>query len=432
MRPTRSPTLLLQMIGRGLRNAPGKDKAIIFDHAGLANDHGHPDGHWPWSLHGGAAKARRAAMTRGPRRCPECKEVRAERVEVCSCGYEFPTGREIGEFDGVLTEVRGVVPEGCVTRDRFAKEIGSTFNTVVKMIQNGMPVVSGYVPLIEARVWVNENYLSNQRPPSEPGEWMSAHAFFARYGISSGAKLKMKKMGFDKFAANGWINREAGDKWMRENWRSPNTPPVNVSDKSEYEMPHKFAKRVGVSASLIKTLVKRGMPAANNGWPHTKTAEAWFKAEYTSNQNACGLEMPEQCESQLSFSKRYGVSDGVVAGWVKRGMPVERNGWVRVPVCKTWVARNWRPRGKPPIDVACSADYESRVAFGTRIGRSGVMVKNYCERGLPCASNGWVHIQRGLEWVRDNTDIKIPASAWPKKAAKSKRNRPPDELRPGL
>ncbi len=29
-----------------------------------------------------------------------------------------------------------------------------------------------------------------------------------------------------------------------------------------------------------------------------------------------------------------------------------------------------------------------------------------------CAGNGWIHVYKGLCWVRDNTKIKIPDSAW--------------------
>ena len=65
------------------------------------------------------------------------------------------------------------------------------------------------------------------------------------------------------------------------------------------------------------------------------------------------------------------------------------------------------------MDVSSPKEYEPRGMFCMRLGFSDAWASVYAKRGLPCASNGWVHIQRGLEWVRDNTDIEIPPEAWP-------------------
>ena len=49
-RPTKSLGKFLQMIGRGLRVAPGKEFCIIIDHVGNVQEHGLPDQHRHWTL----------------------------------------------------------------------------------------------------------------------------------------------------------------------------------------------------------------------------------------------------------------------------------------------------------------------------------------------------------------------------------------------
>jgi len=55
-RPTKSVALYLQMVGRVLRTAPGKQGAIILDHAGNVIEHGPPHIERTWTLQGAAKK----------------------------------------------------------------------------------------------------------------------------------------------------------------------------------------------------------------------------------------------------------------------------------------------------------------------------------------------------------------------------------------
>lgn len=52
VRPTKSLSLYLQMVGRGLRPAEGKDRAIILDHADCVAVHGFPEQDRIWTLKG--------------------------------------------------------------------------------------------------------------------------------------------------------------------------------------------------------------------------------------------------------------------------------------------------------------------------------------------------------------------------------------------
>lgn len=49
-RPTMSLSKYLQMVGRGLRPAPGKEHLILIDHVGNVTEHGLPDGRRKWTL----------------------------------------------------------------------------------------------------------------------------------------------------------------------------------------------------------------------------------------------------------------------------------------------------------------------------------------------------------------------------------------------
>lgn len=92
-RPTKSLALFLQQVGRALRTFPGKDQAIIADHAGNAFTHGLPDDRRTWSLEGRRARAKSSAPTDATsiHACPQCYRVTYSQVRDCpGCGFEFP------------------------------------------------------------------------------------------------------------------------------------------------------------------------------------------------------------------------------------------------------------------------------------------------------------------------------------------------------
>jgi superfamily II DNA or RNA helicase len=83
LRPTKSLALYLQQIGRALRPAPGKDRAVVLDHAGNVFRHGMPDLEHAWTLEGRPKKKGKALV----RRCPECGAVIAISAHECpECG----------------------------------------------------------------------------------------------------------------------------------------------------------------------------------------------------------------------------------------------------------------------------------------------------------------------------------------------------------
>lgn len=108
LRPTQSLSLCRQQIGRVLRPSPGKDRAIILDHAGNVLRHGLPTDDIEWTLEGSAAKRKKAAEKNEVqiRQCPQCYVVH-EPAPVCpGCGHVYEgKPREIAYNPGTLEEL---------------------------------------------------------------------------------------------------------------------------------------------------------------------------------------------------------------------------------------------------------------------------------------------------------------------------------------
>lgn len=109
LRPTQSLGLYLQQVGRALRPAPGKDRALILDHVGNCLRHGLPDDQREWTLDG-LPKTFRAANDNEPdvtvKQCEKCFAVFKPSLVCPACGHvHAPKAREIQQNDGELEEV---------------------------------------------------------------------------------------------------------------------------------------------------------------------------------------------------------------------------------------------------------------------------------------------------------------------------------------
>ena len=82
LRPTMSPTLYVQMVGRGMRVAEGKEDCLVLDFAGNVANHGPITAVEP-NRKGGGGKPTKT--------CPECDEIMGAASKTCpNCGYEYP------------------------------------------------------------------------------------------------------------------------------------------------------------------------------------------------------------------------------------------------------------------------------------------------------------------------------------------------------
>ncbi len=87
LRPTQSPGLFVQQVGRGSRRAPGKTDCLVLDFAGNTLRHGPVDQVKAW-----VPSAKQPGPQAAPTRtCPDCQTILAIAVRTCpECGHEFP------------------------------------------------------------------------------------------------------------------------------------------------------------------------------------------------------------------------------------------------------------------------------------------------------------------------------------------------------
>lgn len=110
LRPTASLGLYLQQVGRALRPAPGKSRALILDHVGNCIRHGLPDDEWEWSLDGvkrfGGERREQDERGERTRQCPKCYAVHAPLPRCPHCGHEFDRNMSAPErIEGNLMEI---------------------------------------------------------------------------------------------------------------------------------------------------------------------------------------------------------------------------------------------------------------------------------------------------------------------------------------
>jgi superfamily II DNA or RNA helicase len=133
LRPTQSTGLWLQQTGRCLRAFPGKQRAIILDHAGNTHRHGLPTEHREWSLAGEHRDQQRRRVhppVASARICGECFAANNSARSTCAnCGAAFLVKpRKVQHVAGELEEVT-------VVDRRRPINPASSFNGLVKLGQ---------------------------------------------------------------------------------------------------------------------------------------------------------------------------------------------------------------------------------------------------------------------------------------------------------
>jgi DNA repair protein RadD len=85
MRPTESCGLYVQIVGRGMRTAPGKADCLVLDYAGNALRHGPIDAVNP------DRKPSKGDGVAPAKECPQCSMIIHAALRSCpGCGFEFP------------------------------------------------------------------------------------------------------------------------------------------------------------------------------------------------------------------------------------------------------------------------------------------------------------------------------------------------------
>lgn len=110
LRPTMSRALYSQMVGRGLRVSPGKQKCIILDHVGNFFIHGHPLDDYQWNFEGREKRAHARKKELELRLCPDLGYLYCAKPNCIGCEHN-KTGRkrrEIKQIDAELVEAPSI------------------------------------------------------------------------------------------------------------------------------------------------------------------------------------------------------------------------------------------------------------------------------------------------------------------------------------
>lgn len=168
LRPTMSPVLHVQMIGRGLRTTPNKKDCLVLDFAGNTDRLGPIN-----KVTVRPAGVKTGSKDAPTKTCPECSEIVGASVRVCpSCGYKFPRINKLtrrASETSVLQERRWIRHK--ITKVNYTKhnKIGSTPSMRVDYVC-GLRVFTEWVtlehegfPRHKARHWWK--YRANTVPP---------------------------------------------------------------------------------------------------------------------------------------------------------------------------------------------------------------------------------------------------------------------------
>ena len=114
-RPTRSLIRFIQMVGRVLRPADGKTRALLLDHSGSTARLGHPCDDLPLELDDGkpkvAAAEKKERVEPLPKPCVKCHFVKPAKVHACpKCGFAPERQSDVETVDGELVKVERKKP----------------------------------------------------------------------------------------------------------------------------------------------------------------------------------------------------------------------------------------------------------------------------------------------------------------------------------
>jgi DNA repair protein RadD len=106
LRPTLSPSLYLQMAGRGLRPKSHTDHCLVLDFAGVVETHG------PITAIEPPSKTGETGGEPPTKECPECREIVAAACKTCpSCGHVFEIKKEDTQFFLRNDDIMGLHPQ---------------------------------------------------------------------------------------------------------------------------------------------------------------------------------------------------------------------------------------------------------------------------------------------------------------------------------
>lgn len=119
-RPTKSKILYVQIIGRALRTAEGKDAAIILDHSNTTQTLGFVTDIYQDHLDDGKpSEKQQVERTALPKECKSCGYLKPPRTPICpNCGHEAKAVNGIIENDGELIDITNGIGRAAKRKER--------------------------------------------------------------------------------------------------------------------------------------------------------------------------------------------------------------------------------------------------------------------------------------------------------------------------
>lgn len=204
-RPTRSLMMYLQMVGRGLRAAPGKTHCIIIDHGHVVENLGLPQSDHDWTLDAdrnvnaeALASTKRKSSTESARTCGQCTAMwlTSEQGQSCpECGWVAPQrSKAVGVQDADLDEIA-----------EDAAPLSLTDKSVLQFHA-------------EACGWYARRWPDRWRDKQNSGRWWAWVQTTAKFGFAEG--IRMPDKGWKAYAmppsaaTAGWLQHRM-IKWAK-------------------------------------------------------------------------------------------------------------------------------------------------------------------------------------------------------------------------
>lgn len=149
LRPTLSPGLYMQMAGRGMRIADGKDNCLVLDFAGNVSKHG------PITHVQPPSKKRKGEGSAPTKKCEACQEIVAANCKICpECGFVFEVAPKVETPVHLYNDdIMGYEPlEMKLTSWRWSRYVSRTSGKeMLKLAYYGGisdPIVVEYLPVM--------------------------------------------------------------------------------------------------------------------------------------------------------------------------------------------------------------------------------------------------------------------------------------------
>lgn len=209
-RPTRSLTMYLQMVGRGLRASPGKTHCIVIDHGHVVESLGLPQSDFDWTLdatrnvNAETLKARSSKPAKETMRtCSQCASIwlTSEQGNACpSCGWApAPKAKPIAVQDADLEELADA-PDAVSPND---------------------PSVAWFYR--EACGWYSRRWPDKWTAKPSSGHWWAWMQTQAKFGIVESVKKPSAFWSLPpappSAASSGWLHHRL-IKWSRDRARA--------------------------------------------------------------------------------------------------------------------------------------------------------------------------------------------------------------------